>query len=200
MPTEQSRRSFLTMTALAGAAGILSAPHGWAAEPALETTTVRIGRQPVICFAPQYVCEALLRADGFTDVRYIDTSVRTQSEDFGRGKIDFQASLSLSWIAAIDAGVPITLLTGVHAGCYELFAHGDIRGIGDLRGKRIGHLGGFELISMMAAYVGLDPKKDLTLVDALPPNLSNCSPRASSTRIRRFRPMSRNCTRARLAT
>jgi NitT/TauT family transport system substrate-binding protein len=165
MPTEQSRRSFLTMTALAGAAGILSAPHGWAAEPALETTTVRIGRQPVICFAPQYVCEALLRADGFTDVRYIDTSVRTQSEDFGRGKIDFQASLSLSWIAAIDAGVPITLLTGVHAGCYELFAHGNIRGIGDLRGKRIGHLGGFELISMMAAYVGLDPKKDLTLVD-----------------------------------
>jgi hypothetical protein len=33
-----------------------------------------------------------------------------------------------------------------------------------LKGKKVGQLGGFELISMMAAYVGLDPKKDLTLV------------------------------------
>ena len=47
----------------------------------------------------------------------------------------------------------------------ELFAHGGIRGIADLKGKSVGQLGGPELISMMAAYVGLDPKKDLTLVD-----------------------------------
>jgi NitT/TauT family transport system substrate-binding protein len=165
MQMMQTRRRFLAMTGLAGAAGILPSRRTWAAEPALETTTVRLGRQPVICFAPQYVCEALLRAEGFTDVRYVDTNVRTQSEDLGRGKLDFQPSLSLSWITAIDAGVPIAIITGVHAGCYELFAHGDIRGIADLKGKSVGHLGGFELISMMAAYVGLDPKKDLTLVD-----------------------------------
>jgi NitT/TauT family transport system substrate-binding protein len=166
MPKTQTRRHFLTTTALAGAAaGILPPRRAWAAEPVLETTTVRLGRQPVICFAPQYVCEALLRAEGFTDVRYVDTNVRTQSEELGRGKFDFQASLSISWITAIDAGVPIAIVTGVHAGCYELFAHGGIRGIADLKGKRVGHLGGFELISMMAAYVGLDPKKDLTVVD-----------------------------------
>ena len=64
---------------------------------------------------------------------------------------------------AIDSGAPITVLTGVHAGCYELFAHEDIRGIADLKGKKVGTLGGQVLISMMAAYVGLDPKKDLTL-------------------------------------
>ena len=86
-------------------------------------------------------------------------------EDLGRGKFDFQSSLSLNWITAIDRELPITVVTGVHAGCYELFAHGGIRGIADLKGKSVGHLGGFELISMMAAYVGLDPKKDLTLVD-----------------------------------
>ena len=40
---------------------------------------------PVICFAPQYVCEALLRADGFTDVRYVDTTVEMQAEDLGVG-------------------------------------------------------------------------------------------------------------------
>ena len=69
----QTRRRFLTMTAMAGAAGILPPRRAWPAEPALETTTVRLGKLPVICFAPQYVCEALLRAEGFADVRYVDT-------------------------------------------------------------------------------------------------------------------------------
>src|SRR5215813_9825632 len=99
MQMVQTRRRFLTTAVLAGTAGILPPlPRVWAAEPELETTTVRLGRQPVICFAPQYVCEALLRAEGFTNVRYVDTNVRTQSEDLGRGKLDFQPSLSLSWI------------------------------------------------------------------------------------------------------
>jgi NitT/TauT family transport system substrate-binding protein len=165
MPMRQTRRRFLTTAALAGTAGILPAQRAWAAEPALETTTVRLGRLPAICFAPQYVNDALLRAEGFTDVRYVDTTVPTMEEDLGSGKFDFHSSLSLAHAIAIDRGLPITVVTGVHAGCYELFAHGGIRGIADLKGKRVGHIGGFELISMMAAYVGLDPKRDLTVVD-----------------------------------
>jgi len=162
------------MTALAGAAGVLPARRARATEPALETTTVRLGRLPIICFAPQYVAEELLRAEGFTDVRYVDTTVRGQLEDLGHGKFDFQSNLSLSHAIAIDRGLPITVVTGVHVGCYELFAHGGIRGIADLKGKRVGQLGGADLIQMMAAYVGLDPKKDLTLVSdpaAKPMNL-----------------------------
>src|SRR5215469_6700854 len=115
MTFAQTRRRFLTMTALAGTVGILPARRAGAAEPALETTTVRFGRDKVICFAPEYVCEALLRAEGFTDIRYIDSTVRTQSEDIGRGKFDFKPSERVLWITAIDAGVPITLVTGVHA-------------------------------------------------------------------------------------
>src|SRR5437899_548655 len=138
MTITHTRRRFLTMTALAGAAGILPRRRAWSAEPALETTTVRLGRLPVICFAPQYVCEALLHAEGFTDVRYVNTTVLGQEEDLGRGKFDFTSGLPLSWITAIDAGVPITVVTGVHAGCYELFAHDGIRGITDLKGKSVG--------------------------------------------------------------
>ena len=67
-----TRRSFLAMTAVAGAASLLLPRRGWADASASETTTVRFGKFPAICFAPQYVCEALLRADGFTDVRYVD--------------------------------------------------------------------------------------------------------------------------------
>ena len=40
----------------------------------------------------------------------------------------------------------------------------------------------------MAAYVGLDPNKDLHWSTISPPSLWSCSPRASSTRIWRFRP------------
>jgi NitT/TauT family transport system substrate-binding protein len=83
MATTQTRRRFLTMTALAGSAGILLPQRAWAAEAALETTTVRLGRIPSICFAPQYVCEALLRAEGFTDVRYVDTNPKRQRRSSG---------------------------------------------------------------------------------------------------------------------
>jgi NitT/TauT family transport system substrate-binding protein len=164
MQIVQTRRRFLSGAVMAGAAGMLSLRRARAAEPALETTTVRLGKMPVICFAPQYVCEALLRADGFTDVRYVDTTVPTQAEELGAGKFDFHSNLPLEWAIAIDRGLPITVLTGVHAGCYELFAHGGIRGIADLKGKRVG--GDPRWLSLIAAYVGLDPKKDLTpLVD-----------------------------------
>jgi NitT/TauT family transport system substrate-binding protein len=132
MQMVQTRRRFISGAALAGAAGILPPPRAWADEPALETTTVRFARYPVICFAPQYVCEALLRADGFTDVRYVDTTSATGEEDLGRGKFDFHSSLSLAFAIAIDRELPITVVTGLHAGCYELFAHGDIRSIVDL--------------------------------------------------------------------
>jgi NitT/TauT family transport system substrate-binding protein len=165
MPVIQTRRRFLTTAALAGAAGILTPRRARAAEPALETTTVRLGRLPVICFAPQYVCEALLRAEGFTDVRYVDTTPRAELEGLGHGKYDFQSGYPPGHAIAIDRELPITVVTGVHAGCFELFAHGGIRSIADLKGKSVGHGGFFELISMMAAYVGLDPKKDLTVVD-----------------------------------
>jgi NitT/TauT family transport system substrate-binding protein len=166
MPTTQTRRRFLTTTTLAGAvAGILPTRRARAAEPALETTTVRLGRLPIICFAPQYVCEALLRAEGFTDVRYVNTTPEGMVEDLGRGKFDFHSSGSWSYAMAIDRELPITVVAGVHAGCYELFAHGGIRSIADLKGKSAGQSGYPDLIQMMAAHVGLDPKKDFTLVD-----------------------------------
>jgi NitT/TauT family transport system substrate-binding protein len=165
MPIMRTRRRFLTTMALAGAAGILPPRRRvWAAEPALETTIVRLGKLPVICFAPQYVCEALLRAEGFTDIRYVDTTFQTGQEELGRGKFDFQSALAHDGVLAVDRGLPITIVTGVHAGCYELFAHGDIRSIADLKGKRVGALDS-RLLWLMSAYVGLNPKNDLNLID-----------------------------------
>jgi NitT/TauT family transport system substrate-binding protein len=97
-------------------------------------------------------------------VQYVDIALDAVSAELGRGRIDFASALTLNHIVAIDAGAPITIVTGVHAGCYELFAHNDIRAITDLRGKGVGAPGAQALISLMAAWVGLDPKKDLKIV------------------------------------
>ena len=160
-----TRRSFLTMAGLAGAADLLSPRCGWADEPALETTTVRLGKTPIICFAPQYVCEALLRADGFTDIRYVETTVGTQQEDLGRGKFDFHSNLAIDHAIAIDQGLPISVLTGLHAGCYELFAREGVGSITELKGKQVGvQAGSPALLRLMAAHVGLNPEKDFQWV------------------------------------
>jgi ABC-type nitrate/sulfonate/bicarbonate transport system substrate-binding protein len=104
----------------------------------LETTTVRIAQQPGICIAPQYVAAELLRAEGFTDVRYVDPAPRLAREAIARGEADFLMNTVFGWVTAIDAGDPITLLTGVHVGCFELFGNDAIRGISDLKGKSVG--------------------------------------------------------------
>src|SRR5207245_2402670 len=90
MPIMQSRRRFLAMLSLAGVTGLVRAPRALAAEAALETTAVRILKFPAICVAPQYVADELLRAEGFTEIAYVDAG---RSVDFsakvGRGEADF---------------------------------------------------------------------------------------------------------------
>jgi NitT/TauT family transport system substrate-binding protein len=67
----QSRRDFLTSLSAASVAGILGARIALAEEPPPEVTTLRLRRDPSICVAPWYIAEDLLRAEGFTDVRYV---------------------------------------------------------------------------------------------------------------------------------
>jgi NitT/TauT family transport system substrate-binding protein len=40
-------------------------------ERPLEPTTIRLRRDAGMCVAPWYVGEELLRAEGFTDIRYV---------------------------------------------------------------------------------------------------------------------------------
>jgi NitT/TauT family transport system substrate-binding protein len=160
----QTRRRLLGGVAAAIPTVVLPLRRADALEPPPETTTVRLSKHPVICFAPQYVCEELLRAEGFTDIRYVDMPIPAVAQELGSGRIDFASDLALHHINGIDKGASITIVSGVHGGCYELFAHGDIRAIADLKGKRVGETGGGELVALMAAWVGLDPRKDLTFV------------------------------------
>jgi NitT/TauT family transport system substrate-binding protein len=167
MVITQTRRRFLTTLSLAGTVGLARAPRVLAAEGPLETTTIRLPKSPAICIAPGYVAAELLRAEGFTDIHYVDLPSATTApiEAVARGEIDFNLNYSINYISAIDGGKAITLLAGVHVGCYELFGGEGVRNIADLKGKSVGvgAVGstGNLLVTMMAAHVGLDPAKDI---------------------------------------
>ena len=76
-------------------------------------------------------------------------------------------------LPAIDAGEAVTVLAGVHVGCFELFANESIRTIRDLKGKKVGIQGAgvhqHAFIAAMAAHVGLDPAKDIDWVSSPSP-------------------------------
>jgi NitT/TauT family transport system substrate-binding protein len=196
MPIVQSRRRFLANVAVAGAAGlggIGAALDGgrksFAAEPPPETTTVRLRFEDtpptwvngvpddVSCNAPVYMAGEQLSADGFTDIRYVHVKTGLAfSQAFARGEIDFGFMFAPGILRRLDGGVPITTLAGIHSGCLELFAHEHIRTLTDLKGKQVGiaDFGSpdYLYVSIMAAHVGLDPKKDIKWIladDAVQP-------------------------------
>jgi NitT/TauT family transport system substrate-binding protein len=140
MRAMQSRRQFLTTLSLAAAARLGDMPAARAAEGALETTTVRFVKIPGICNAPQHVAEELLQAEGFTDVRYVGPveAGAPAIDAVGRGDADFTVTYAAPLAIGIDGGAPVTVVSGVHVGCFELFANESIRSIADLKGKSVG--------------------------------------------------------------
>jgi NitT/TauT family transport system substrate-binding protein len=166
MPMTQTRRRFLATLSLAGAAGLGLAQRAYAAEGPLEITTVHLLRTPAICHAPQFVAEQLLYAEGFREVRFIDAPSTVEVNDaIAHGRIDFNLHFASQFVSAIDGGAPMTILAGVHVGCFELIANETVRSMNDLKGKRVGveRLGSSThlFVSFMAAHVGLDPTKDI---------------------------------------
>src|SRR5438093_7828903 len=163
-----SRRAFLRGLTLAGTTGLLSARPGLAvAEPPPETTTLRLLKETGrICWAPQYVAEDLLRAEGFTDVTYVDFPGGAVAESLGAAKADLSLHFVGPNIMRLDAGDPVVFLAGVHVGCFEVLATERVRRISDLKGKTVGvsSLRGAEhvFIASVAAHVGLRPQQDIT--------------------------------------
>jgi NitT/TauT family transport system substrate-binding protein len=82
--------------------------------------------------------------------------------------LDFDAHFAGAVVYAMGSGSQIMALGGLHAGCYELFAHEPIRTISDLKGRRVGiyslNSGNHVYLSIMAAHVGLDPRRDIEWV------------------------------------
>jgi NitT/TauT family transport system substrate-binding protein len=175
----QSRRRFLTNAAFAGAAG-LGGFGAWgkalAAEPPPEVTTIRFEKDASTCIAAQAFQELLL-VEGFTDIRYIDlTEAHIRRADatksgviadmIAHDDVDFGRDFAPGLVLAMNAGAPVTVLSGLHLGCFEIFGKHEIRGLADLKGRTVGtniyeNPGDRPLLTLMATLVGLDPAKDI---------------------------------------
>jgi len=162
------RRTFLRGIAATTAVTTLGRPRPAGAEPPPETTRLRLAQISGICVAPQYVASELLQLEGFKDVQYVTIPDTNTYASFASGDVDLSMAFVAPFLLQVDAGVPVVLLAGVHVGCFEVFGNPGIRAIRDLRGKRVGipafgtshHL----FLSSMAAYVGLNPGKDINWV------------------------------------
>jgi NitT/TauT family transport system substrate-binding protein len=166
MKIAQSRRDFLTSASVAAAAGILGARGSLADEASPEITTIRLGYWPgYACITPQTITEEMLLAEGFTDVRFLPPS---HINSVARDEIDFDLETAAWLVSQVAAGEPISVLAGVHVGCFELVAHAPIGTISDLAGKKVGidYLGGSShlYLTIMLAQVGLDPERDIEWV------------------------------------
>lgn len=172
MQSLYSRRRFLAGLSAASAAGLAGSAKPAYAEPPPETTTVRLPMAfRAVCEAPKNVAGELLRAEGFVDVLYVEPPIDADWMVLtARGELDFLVDFAPPHITAIEAGLPVKVLAGLHSGCLELIANNSVRGIADLKGKRVGvfsltsapHV----LVSLMAAYVGLDPINDIQWVES----------------------------------
>jgi NitT/TauT family transport system substrate-binding protein len=164
-----SRRRFLGGLTLAGTAGLVGLrPRPAGAEPPPETTKLTLVQVTGLCVAPQYVAAELLEGEGFTDVRYIKTEGGDEYQILASGEAQLSMAFVAPFLMSVDTGHPIVLLGGVHVGCFELFGTAQVRTIRDLKGKTVAvpDLGSanYVFLASMAAYVGLDPQKDVTWV------------------------------------
>ena len=179
---QTTRRQLLTNAAFAGAAclgGLGAWGKSLAAEPPPEVTTIRFGKDTATCIAPQ-VFQELLRAEGFTEIRYVDVTealVRradaanseVYADMIAHGEIDFGRSFAPSFVLGMNAGAPVMVLSGLHLGCFEIFGKNEIRTLGDLKGRTVGidvykNSPNRALLAIMTRLVGLDPAKDIRWV------------------------------------
>jgi NitT/TauT family transport system substrate-binding protein len=88
---------------------------------------------------------------------------------YAKGELDFGINDPPTLVVRLAAGLPIMPLAGLHAGCFELFAHEPIRTISDLKRRRVGIdvLGGSKhrYLALIAASVGMDPNKEIEWVE-----------------------------------
>jgi NitT/TauT family transport system substrate-binding protein len=158
-----TRRTFI-----GGLAATLGTARASVAEPPPETTRLRVHHSLSLCLAPLYVADDLLRGEGFTEVQYVPHGRKGFYQTLASGQADVAGDFAPPLIIQLDKGTPIVVLGGIHVGCFELFGAEQVRAIRDLKGKTVGVRGldtpPHAFLASMMAYVGLDPRRDITWV------------------------------------
>jgi NitT/TauT family transport system substrate-binding protein len=161
-----TRRALVKRALAAAGAGLLGHTRtGFAAEPPPETSRIRLSRYPfdLACAAPEWVAEELLRAEGFETIEYVWVK---DYKELAKGVIDVTLIDAPGVILAVADRQPLVGLGGMHGGCFELFGSARVRSVAELRGRTVAvsNPGRPAFVAAMASYVGLDPGKDVKIV------------------------------------
>ena len=107
-----TRRRFLGGLTLTGTAGLLSLhAKPVAGEPPPETTTFTLAQTTSLCQAPQYIAEALLHGEGFTEVRYVKDARQDYVRALAAGEVDLTPAQRESRPPGPESGQPHRALT-----------------------------------------------------------------------------------------
>jgi NitT/TauT family transport system substrate-binding protein len=158
-----TRRRFIASAPALAAASLLHIGPASAAEPPPETRRIRLVHGPWLCYAPQYVAEELLRLEGFTHVEFVKIEANLPGTLVKLADIAIVGAPGI--VPVIDSGQPVAVLSGLHVGCWELFAGNGIHSITQLKGRSVAISGlnsvDHTWISGMLGYVGIDPRKEV---------------------------------------
>ena len=170
-----TRREFLESASALGAAPLLGYSQLTSAEPPPEVGRIRIVKVPAICMAPEYLAEELLKLEGFTHVEFPDLNKLDTDSMLLADSADISVATPVDLLPLWDssAGKEIVALAPIHGGCYELFGRGPLQSVRDLKGRRVAvestslssHNTAYYYVSSIAAYIGLDPRKDIKWVE-----------------------------------
>ena len=173
MTTIQTRRRLLAGLSGIGAAALLSTPSRALAQ-ARAGDSVRLPKNQSHLWRYRHILSAdLLRAKGSPiSATCHSHQISTRPTRSHAVWYDFGQNFGSVQVVDIDRGAAIKVLTGLHIGCFELFAADRIRGVADLAGKKVGipavgspeHL----FLSVIAANVGIDPKAQIDWVTGGP--------------------------------
>ena len=167
--SNHQRRDFLFQSSALAGASLLPFSNPARAEPPPEARKIRFAQGPFICYAPQMLAEELLRLEGFTEIEYIPVGAdNTYATLVAKSGVEVAVFGPTSAVAAMDAGMPLVMVAGLHAGCWELFGNERVGAVRDLRGKRIAVIGMGAVdqlwIASILAYVGINPVKEIEWV------------------------------------
>src|SRR5262245_21303707 len=164
------RRDFLQTMSGAGTAALAGLrPRSVSADPPPETSRIRLVRSASVCISPLYLAEELLRGEGFREIEYVTYKTGNLfTPAVAAGQVDFALNFIGPLVVSVDERAPVVILSGVHAGCLELFGSERVRAIRDLKGKTVAIPGKGEpqhiFLASMLSYVGIDPRADVTWV------------------------------------
>jgi NitT/TauT family transport system substrate-binding protein len=118
------------------------------------------------------MAEPFLREEGFTDVQYPRLTLKDALDRMAAGEVDFGVAYMALLSPYIADGAPFVMLGGVHLGCWQVVATGDIKSMQHFKGKTVSvispKLTDGLFMALTLANVGLDVNNDVKVVNNPP--------------------------------